>query len=310
MQDTAVTLTKQGIAKHAAGETAAAAALFVQAVQIDPSYEMAWLWLSSCLTAPGEKGYCLEQALLTNPQSVPARKGLTQLGDVRVVRPAALGGDDVVAPPAELVSTQPKQCPHCGAQAIGTMQFCASCGKRLSDPPSVPAHVVIDPRGWSVCSACRGVIRGDAVACKHCRVIFGTTPTSGQVSAQATPKKKDLPNWAIYLIVSVVVIGVWAAITVFPAGSSTPKTPHTPDAFDAYYMCQQFVTDRLKSPATAVFPLSTDTQTDKLSTVQFRNIAYVDSQNGFGANIRTHYTCTVTNTGGDSWHLDDLQTVP
>jgi len=75
-------------------------------------------------------------------------------------------------------------------------------------------------------------------------------------------------------------------------------------------MCKQFVTDRLKAPATAVFPSSIDTQTEKLSAVQFRNHAYVDSQNGFGANIRMQYTCTVTNTGGDNWHLDNLTTDP
>lgn len=91
MQTDAPALTKQGIARHQAGDLPGAAGFFTQAVEAEPTYEMAWLWLSSCLGAPGEKRYCLEHALLANPQSAPARKGLDMLGDVATVRPAALG---------------------------------------------------------------------------------------------------------------------------------------------------------------------------------------------------------------------------
>ena len=98
--DSAVTLTKQGIARHQAGDTPDATRLLVQAVQADPRYEMAWLWLASCLNAPGEKRYCLDQALIANPQSAPAQKGLAQLGSVQWIMPSAL---EQVAPPPELM---------------------------------------------------------------------------------------------------------------------------------------------------------------------------------------------------------------
>jgi hypothetical protein len=74
--DSAFTLTKQGIARHLAGDTPDATRLLVQAVQTDPAYEMAWLWLSSCLSTPGEQRYCLDQALRANPASAPAQKGI------------------------------------------------------------------------------------------------------------------------------------------------------------------------------------------------------------------------------------------
>jgi hypothetical protein len=98
--DSAATLTKQGITAQQAGDTTAALRLLVRAVQADPAYEMAWLWLASCLSTPGEKRYCLDQALIANPQSAPARTGLAQLGDVRSVMPTALG---TVPAPSELV---------------------------------------------------------------------------------------------------------------------------------------------------------------------------------------------------------------
>lgn len=103
MSDSASALTKQGIARQQAGDIPGAMQFFTQAIQADPAYEMAWLWLSSCLSTPGEKRYCLDQALAANPQSAPAAKGLAQLGDIRAVRPIALGGDAPIAPPPELM---------------------------------------------------------------------------------------------------------------------------------------------------------------------------------------------------------------
>lgn len=63
------------------------------------------------------------------------------------------------------------------------------------------------------------------------------------------------------------------------------------DSTMAFVMSQKFVKQRLKSPATAKFPSRTDPAVkihytgDCQHTIQ----AYVDSQNGFGAIIRTTY---------------------
>lgn len=156
----------------------------------------------------------------------------------------------------------PKHCPHCGAETIGTMQFCASCGKRVTDSaPAAPARPSISPLKFGA-------------------IVVGI------------------------LVVICVVFNLIGGRTTGPASGADP--------ISAFVMCKQFVTDRLKAPATAVFPTYGDsgTQTDQLSALQFRARAFVDSQNGFGANIRTSYTCTVTNTGGNNWHLDDLTTNP
>ena len=85
-----------------------------------------------------------------------------------------------------------------------------------------------------------------------------------------------------------------------------------PDNFGAFFICKQFVTDRLKAPASAVFPLSNANGVNitKLDSTQYRVNAYVDSQNDFGASIRTRYTCTVRYTGNDGWQLEALTTDP
>jgi len=83
-----------------------------------------------------------------------------------------------------------------------------------------------------------------------------------------------------------------------------PKPKH--DAASAWVMCQSFVEDRLKAPRTAKWPWGyTDYVTD-LGGGRYRIKAYVDSQNSFGAMLRTHFTAEVEWTGGDNWRLNSL----
>lgn len=75
---------------------------------------------------------------------------------------------------------------------------------------------------------------------------------------------------------------------------------------EAKVMCEGFVKDRLVSPATADFPWTdyTASCTGTRCTVS----SYVDSQNRFGAMLRTTYRCLVEETGPDRWTLLELET--
>lgn len=64
-------------------------------------------------------------------------------------------------------------------------------------------------------------------------------------------------------------------------------------------MCQEFVKDRLKAPSTAEFPWSFDDyQTNRLVTHEnaYNIEGHVDSQNSFGAMLRSRFTCKIQNT--------------
>lgn len=63
----------------------------------------------------------------------------------------------------------------------------------------------------------------------------------------------------------------------------------------AYVMSQEFVKQRLKSPASADFPYLNNRDVLSVSNhdCTFYISAYVDAQNGFGATIRTHYKATM-----------------
>jgi hypothetical protein len=73
----------------------------------------------------------------------------------------------------------------------------------------------------------------------------------------------------------------------------------------AYAACQQFVTQKLKAPATAHFPSFEERFVTDGAGV-FSVYSHVDSQNSFGAQIRTTYRCDVSTDNGEHWNLRGL----
>jgi hypothetical protein len=88
-------------------------------------------------------------------------------------------------------------------------------------------------------------------------------------------------------------------------GPSTPNAPNAPvadvgDKYGAWDVCQQTVSDMLKAPATAGYPMTSEFDITQ-SGETFKMRAWVDSQNSFGAQIRTFFTCVAKHTTGDNY---------
>jgi len=68
---------------------------------------------------------------------------------------------------------------------------------------------------------------------------------------------------------------------------------------------KRFVKSKLRSPSTAEFPGMFDDQpvVNRLSGQEYLVNSYVDSQNGFGATIRSHYTVKIKQDKKDQWEL-------
>ncbi len=87
--------------------------------------------------------------------------------------------------------------------------------------------------------------------------------------------------------------------------SSAPKSPssgsstNSSNKFLAYNCAEDFVERRLKSPSTAKFPktMERSNHITDLGGGKFEINSWVDSQNSFGATIRTNFSCTVAIDG-------------
>lgn len=82
-------------------------------------------------------------------------------------------------------------------------------------------------------------------------------------------------------------------------GSRTPEqraAASCSSTTEAFVMSQSFVSQKLRAPATASYPWITDDAVSVTPTggeCEFIVLAYVDSQNGFGALIRSKYSIRV-----------------
>jgi len=91
-----------------------------------------------------------------------------------------------------------------------------------------------------------------------------------------------------------------AAICVLLLSGCQPSDPAEAEGRHAAIACREWVKQRLKSPATAAFPVEISARKTHLDI--FELDSHVDSQNSFGAQIRTRFTCEVDHAGGQ-WRL-------
>lgn len=112
------------------------------------------------------------------------------------------------------------------------------------------------------------------------------------------PKKELTKGEGITAIVVVVIfcLVAWQAITSTSKsdGTSAPAPvavqPEQHSDVDAYIDAQAIVEKTLKSPSTAKFPSSSHATITRAGENIFKVDSYVDSQNGFGAMIRSEWS--------------------
>lgn len=115
------------------------------------------------------------------------------------------------------------------------------------------------------------------------------------------PKRKGWPWWVNVL--SLIVLGVaCSSLLNLPESSISSSTPRQPtkselygiDPYEMQKQCENIVKARLKAPATAKWPGIFDRRDVYQTKTQSVWKSYVDSQNSFGALIRTQYECVYT----------------
>ena len=94
----------------------------------------------------------------------------------------------------------------------------------------------------------------------------------------------------IILTISIVFLVIMVLFALFACNSSTdPK-------ISAWVCAQELVRENLKSPSTAQFPKYSASYVKDLGNNKYEISAYVDSQNSFGAVVRSYFTAKLTLT--------------
>lgn len=105
------------------------------------------------------------------------------------------------------------------------------------------------------------------------------------------------------LIVMLFLVGI-VVYSCSAGGNDSGNDDSSNDEIGAEVMCEQFVTERLKAPSTAEFPGADSVVVT--GDDQYKVTASVDSENGFGAMIRTDYVCLINDNGDETWTLVSL----
>ncbi|MBI2120390.1 MAG: zinc ribbon domain-containing protein [Parcubacteria group bacterium] len=157
------------------------------------------------------------------------------------------------------------------------------------------------------CSQCGQSIPTGGIYCPTCGKKLVSENTHQPSTTHNLDKKPNTTLWNIGSIF------VFIFILLFFVGVMSPDTPNTTssqsgsnspdiinDDIDVFIQAKNFVKQGLKSPSTAVFPVLCDcvTKNGSVYTVS----SFVDSQNSFGAMLRSNWT-VIMSLEGDKWVL-------
>jgi hypothetical protein len=129
---------------------------------------------------------------------------------------------------------------------------------------------------------------------------------AGQEKVERTWWRRNRNGLAVVLVLGIVLVGAIVWITGGYGGRGATSTaggqPDQGDELGAWVVCQQQMDEMLKAPATAEYPSRSEVSIRK-SGGTYTVRGWVDSQNGFGALVRTDFICTAISTGGDNYRV-------
>jgi hypothetical protein len=157
------------------------------------------------------------------------------------------------------------------------------------------------------CKSCGKHHSDNMPACPFCSPSDGLSPPIRRTVAAKTtsPTKKYIAVFLCILFVGAQIYSYLALNRIEGGAKKQASRSQTITPSMAYLASQDFVKSRLKAPATADFPYEPGFA-NPLGGNRFEIGAYVDSQNSFGALLRSHYVCIVVWSPNGQWRLEGL----
>jgi hypothetical protein len=154
------------------------------------------------------------------------------------------------------------------------------------------------------CNKCGNEIINESLVCPACK----------------TPVKKNISTGKGCLIIIAAVIFIpliFSKIVGVDSGSASSRGNESgyqfgandlSNHFMAYSIMEEYVKQRLKSPSSAEFPESRERKNHikHLGNRKYHINSWVDSDNGFGASIRTKFVGEIKQTSQYEWKLTSL----
>jgi len=125
---------------------------------------------------------------------------------------------------------------------------------------------------------------------RSCRIIYISS-----IKQKSKTKINGL-GFVVTGIIAIIVIGVMIGVS----GGNSSKSS---DNISVWVEAEDIVKDNLKSPSTADFPASGNI--NEIDNNTFKVNSYVDSENSFGAKIRSDFSVTIIKDG-DNYSYKDL----
>ena len=149
------------------------------------------------------------------------------------------------------------------------------------------------------------------VKCRECGNLVSTQAKACQTCGAKPKARTSMITW--FVLAVIVFLALKSCITGAPSTSTSTTTSGAAradcDEVLAHVMATNFVKRELKSPATAKFPYTSDRDVKivKLAECRFQILSYVDSQNSYGAMLRSRFTVTMDGApDGKSWRAEQL----
>lgn len=89
-----------------------------------------------------------------------------------------------------------------------------------------------------------------------------------------------------------------------------PREVKDEDKSKAYFLCTELIKNRLKTPSVAKFNTFANLQPDESVSYEggyYKVIGTVDSQNSYGAMLRSKFYCSLYKDAAGNWHTKDAE---